>query len=141
MSPVGQYCIITPPFPTLSLIMKYLFLMCLVRLEHKNLPFVAINIVDLLSCIRIFFLISQECAISQETKDLLHKAGAIRTMVAAARRTLPKATKQTQVAVAAVLLRSMARRTKESSSHRRSVLGGNGNAICQRSIGTDRRRR
>ena len=82
----------------------------------------------------------KECAISQETKDLLHKAGEIRTMVAAVIRTLLKATKQTQVVVAAVLLRSMARRTQESSSHRRSVLGGKGNAICQRSIGTDRRR-
>ena len=84
---------------------------------------------------------AQECEISQETKDMLHKAGAIRTMVAAARRTLPKATKQTQVAVAALLLRSMARRTQESSSHRRSVLGGKGNAICPRSIRTDIRRR
>ena len=55
---------------------------------------------------------AQECAISQETKDLLHKAWVIRTMVAAARRTLPKATKQTQVAVEAVLLRSMARRNQ-----------------------------
>ena len=36
---------------------------------------------------------AEECAISQETKDLLHKAGAIRTIVAAARRTLLKATK------------------------------------------------
>ena len=78
---------------------------------------------------------------SQETKDLLHKAGAIRTMVAEARKTLPKATKQTQVAVAALLLRSMARRTQESSSHRRSLLGGKGNTIFPRSIRTDRRLR
>ena len=84
---------------------------------------------------------AQECAISQETKDLLHKAREIRTMVAAARRTLPKATTQTQVAVAAVLLMLMARRTQESSSHRRSVLVGKGNAIRPRSIRTDRRRR
>ena len=84
---------------------------------------------------------AQECAISKQTKDLLHKAGAIRKMVAAARRTLPKATNQTHVAVAAVLLRSMARQTQESSSHRSSVLGGKGNAICPRSIRTDRRRR
>ena len=84
---------------------------------------------------------AQECAISQETKYLLHKAGVIRTMVAASRRTLPKATRKTQVAVAALLLRSMARRTQESSSHRRSVLGGKGNAICPRIIRTDRRRR
>ena len=83
---------------------------------------------------------AQECAILQETKDLLHKARAIRTMVAVARRTLPKVTKQTQVAVAAVLLRSMARRTQESSSHRRSVLGGKGNAICQRSTRTRKRK-
>ena len=73
---------------------------------------------------------AQECAISQETKDLLHKSGEIRTMVAAARRTLPKATRQTHVAVAALLVRSMARLTQESSSHRRIVLGGKGNAIC-----------
>ena len=84
---------------------------------------------------------AHECEISQETKELLHKAGSIRTMVAAVRRTLPEATRQTQVAVAALLLRSMARRTQELSSHRRSVLGGKGNAIRPRSIRTDRRRR
>ena len=72
---------------------------------------------------------------------MLHKAGAIRTMAAAERRTLHKATRQTQVAVAALLLGSMARRAQESSSHRRSVLGGKGNAIRPRSIRTDRRRR
>ena len=84
---------------------------------------------------------SQECELSTEAKELLRKAGTIRTLVSITKKSLPKATRKTQAAVAALLLRSMARRTTKSSSHRRSVLGGKGNVICQRSIGTDRRRR
>ena len=44
------------------LIMKYLFLICLVRLVHENLPLDATRMVDLLSCIRTFFLTSKPCA-------------------------------------------------------------------------------
>ena len=72
---------------------------------------------------------AQECAISQEAQDLLHKAGALRTLMAATKKSLPNAKRKTQVAVAALLLHSMTKRTKRSSSHRRSVLGDKGNAL------------
>ena len=72
---------------------------------------------------------AQECAISQEAQDLLHKAVALRTLVAATKKSLTNATRKTQVAVAALLLHSMTKRTKRSSSHRRSVLGDKGNAL------------
>ena len=72
---------------------------------------------------------AQECAISQETQDLLHKAGALRTLMAATKKSLPNATRKTQVAVAALLLHSMTKRTGRPSSHRRSVLGDKGNAL------------
>ena len=71
----------------------------------------------------------QECAIWQETKDLLHKAGAIRKLVAATRKSLPNAKRKTQAAVAALLLQSMAKQNKRLSSNCRSVLGGKGNAL------------
>ena len=72
---------------------------------------------------------AQECAISQEAQDLLHKAGAMRTLMTSTKKSLPNATRKTQVAVAALLLQSMIKRTKQSSSHRRSVLGDKGNAL------------
>ena len=73
---------------------------------------------------------AQECAISQEAKDVLHKAGALRTLMGATRKSLPNATREMQVAVATLLLELMAKQTKRSSSHRRSVLGGKDNALC-----------
>ena len=70
---------------------------------------------------------AQECGISDENKELLHKAGAICTLMAATKNSIPTATRNTQTAVAALLLlKSMARGTQKSSSHRRSVLGDKG---------------
>ena len=85
---------------------------------------------------------SQECAtiVSEETKKRLAKAGAFRKVMAVTIAGLPNATRKTQVAVDALVLKTMARRTDKSSSHHRSVLGGKGNAIRPRSIGTYRRR-
>ena len=83
---------------------------------------------------------SQECAttVSEETKNMLAKAGAFRKVMAVAQAGLPNATRKTQVAVAALVIKTMAIRTGNFSSHRRSVLGGKGNAI---SMWIDRRRR
>ena len=85
----------------------------------------------------------QECAttVSEETEKMLAKAGAFRKVMAVTQTGLPNDTRKTQVVVAALLLKTMARRTDKSSSHCRSVLGGKGNAIRPRSIRTDRRRR
>ena len=67
---------------------------------------------------------TQECVISDENKELLHKAGAIRTLMAAKKQGLSTSTKNTQAAVAALIfMKSMVRGTSKSSSHRRSVLG------------------
>ena len=67
---------------------------------------------------------AQECGISDKNKELIRKAGAICTLMAATKQSLPKATRNTQTAVAALpLLKSMMRGTSNSSSHRRSVLG------------------
>ena len=86
---------------------------------------------------------SQECAttVSEETKQMLEKDGAFRKVMAVAQSGLPNATRKTQVAVVALVLKSMARQTDKSSSHIRIVLGGKGNAIRPRSIRTDRQRR
>ena len=86
---------------------------------------------------------SQECAttVSEETKKMLAKAGAFRKVMAVAKAGLPNAIRKTQVAVAALVLKTMARQTYKSSSHRRNVLGGKENAICPRSMWKDRRRR
>ena len=46
---------------------------------------------------------AEECAISQEAQDLLHKAGALSTLVAATKKSLPNTTRKTQVAMAALL--------------------------------------
>ena len=74
---------------------------------------------------------TQECAISDENKELLHKAGAIRTLMAAEKQGLPTSTQNTQAAVAALIfMKSMVRGTGMSSSHRRSVLGDKGCALC-----------
>ena len=65
---------------------------------------------------------AQECGVSDETKEVLRKAGAIRTLLAATTTGLPDVHRNTQAAVAAlILMKSMARGT-QSSSHRRSVL-------------------
>ena len=67
---------------------------------------------------------TQECAISDENKELLHKAGAIHTLMAAKKQGLHTSTQNTQAAVAALIfMKSMVRGTGMSSSHRRSVLG------------------
>ena len=47
---------------------------------------------------------AQECKISDENRELLRKAGAIRTLMAATKTSIPKATRNTQAAVAALLL-------------------------------------
>ena len=73
---------------------------------------------------------TQECAISNENKELLHKAGAIRTLMAAKKQGLPTSTQNTQAVVAALIfMKSMVRGTGMSSSHRRSVLGDKGCAL------------
>ena len=86
---------------------------------------------------------SKECAttVSEETKKMLAKAGAFRKVVAVTQAGIPNATRKTQVAVAVLVPKTMAIRTDKSLSHRRSVLGGKGKAICPRSIQKDRRRR
>ena len=66
---------------------------------------------------------AQECKISDKNRELLRKSGAICTLMAATKTSIPKATMNTQTAVAALLLlKLMARRTQKSSSHRRSVV-------------------
>eukprot|EP00957_Ditylum_brightwellii_P129573 9883102-Ditylum_brightwellii.AAC.1 len=63
---------------------------------------------------------AQECRISDETREVLRKAGAIRTLLAATKTSLPGVQRNMQAAVAALLLmKSMARGTQESPSHRR----------------------
>ena len=82
---------------------------------------------------------AQECGISDENKELLHKAGAICTLMAAAKNSLPIATRNTQIAVAALLLlKLMARGTQKSTSHRRSVLRDKGFALRTVGKGTYR---
>ena len=82
---------------------------------------------------------SQECAttVSEETKKMLAKSGAFRKVMEITQAGLTNATRKMQVAVAALVLKTMARQTDKSSSHRRSVLGGKGKAICPRSIQID----
>ena len=86
---------------------------------------------------------SQECAttVSEETKNIPDKSGAFHKLMTFTQAGLPNATRGTHVAVAALVLKTMARQTDKSSSHRRSALGGKENAIRPRSIRTDRRRR
>ena len=86
---------------------------------------------------------SQECAttVSEETEKMLAKAGAFRKVITFTQAGLHNATRKTQIAVATLVLKTVARRTDKSSSHCRSVLGGKGNSIHPRSIRTDRRRR
>ena len=86
---------------------------------------------------------SKECAttVSKETKKMLAKAGAFRKVMAFTQAGLPNVTRKTQVAVAALVLKTMARQTDNSSSHCRSVLGGKGNDMRLMSIRIYRRRR
>ena len=73
---------------------------------------------------------TQKCRIFDENKELLHKAGAICTLIAATKQSLPTATRNTQAAVAVLLLmKLMVRGTSKSSSHCRSVLGDKGCAL------------
>ena len=67
---------------------------------------------------------SQECAttVSEETKKMLAKSGAFCKVMAVTQAGLPNDTRKTQVAVAALVLEMMVRRTDNSSSHRSSVL-------------------
>ena len=78
----------------------------------------------------------QECALPTEAEELLRKAGTIRAVVSMARKSLPTASRKTQAAVAALLIRSMVSRTTKSSSHRRSVLGDKGSALDTGEKGT-----
>ena len=82
---------------------------------------------------------SQECVttVSEETKKILVKAGAFRKVMAVTQYGLPNATRKTQVAGAALVLKTMVRRTDKSSSHCRSVLVLKRNAIRPRSIRID----
>ena len=72
---------------------------------------------------------------------MLAKAGAFCKVMAVTQAGLHNDTRKTQVAVAALVLKTMARLIDKSSSHRRSVLGGKVNSIRPRSIQTDRQRR
>ena len=73
---------------------------------------------------------TQECAISDENKELLHKAGAIRTLMAAKKQGLSTSTKNTQTAVVAqIFMKLMVRGIGTSSSHHRSLLGDKGCAL------------
>eukprot|EP00957_Ditylum_brightwellii_P001792 137642-Ditylum_brightwellii.AAC.1 len=79
---------------------------------------------------------AQECRISDETRKVLRKAGAICTLLAATKTVLPDVQRNTQAAVAALLLiKLIARGTQEPSSHCRSVLGDKGCAL--RTVGKD----
>eukprot|EP00957_Ditylum_brightwellii_P026115 1974560-Ditylum_brightwellii.AAC.1 len=70
---------------------------------------------------------AQECGISDETREVLRKAGVIRTLLAATKTSLPDVQRNTQTTVAQLLLTNpMVRGTQESSSHCRSVLGDKG---------------
>eukprot|EP00957_Ditylum_brightwellii_P199072 15175030-Ditylum_brightwellii.AAC.1 len=63
---------------------------------------------------------AQECGISNKTREVLRKAGAICTLLAATKNSLPDVQRNTQAAVAAlILMKLMARGTQESPSHRR----------------------
>ena len=74
---------------------------------------------------------SQECGINDEAKEVLRKAGEICTPLAATKTGLPDVQRKMQAAVAALIfMKSMARGTQESSSHRRSVLGDKGYTLC-----------
>ena len=73
---------------------------------------------------------TQECGISDENKELLHKAGAICTLMTTKKQGLSTTTRNTQAAVAALLfMKLMVRGTSKSSSHCRSVLGDKGCAL------------
>ena len=82
---------------------------------------------------------AQECGISDENKELLHKTGTIRTLMAAKEQGLSTSTKNTQAAVAALIfMKLMVRGTGTSSSHRRSVLGDKSCALRTVDKGTSR---
>ena len=84
-------------------------------------------------------LLSHECAyhVSVEDKSLLTKAGDIVKVLKVNHNKLPNTTKKTQAAVAALLFnRTMAQRTRESSSHRRSILGDKGKPLRSGDKGT-----
>ena len=72
---------------------------------------------------------------------MLTKAVEFLKVMAVTQDGINNATRKMQAAVATLVLKTVAGRTDKSSSHRRSVLGGKGNAIRPRSIQTDRRRR
>eukprot|EP00957_Ditylum_brightwellii_P073524 5586781-Ditylum_brightwellii.AAC.1 len=82
---------------------------------------------------------AQECGISNETREVLCKARAIRTLLAATKNSLLDVQRNTQAAVTAlILMKSMVRGTQESLSHRRSVLGDKGYADLLETRMTDR---
>eukprot|EP00957_Ditylum_brightwellii_P164992 12562006-Ditylum_brightwellii.AAC.1 len=74
---------------------------------------------------------AQECMISDETREVLYKAEAILTLMAVTKTSLPEVQRNTQAAIAALLLiKLMARGTQESPSHCRGVLGDKGYTLC-----------
>eukprot|EP00957_Ditylum_brightwellii_P070882 5387178-Ditylum_brightwellii.AAC.1 len=61
---------------------------------------------------------AQECGISDETREVLPKAGAICTLLAATKTNFPDVQRNMRAAVAALLLMKLiARGTQESPSH------------------------
>ena len=73
---------------------------------------------------------------SDETKEVLYKAGAMHTLLAVTKTVLPEAKRNMQAAVAALLLlKLMSRGTHKSSSHHRSVLRDKGCTLCTVSKG------
>eukprot|EP00957_Ditylum_brightwellii_P169904 12932395-Ditylum_brightwellii.AAC.1 len=61
---------------------------------------------------------AQECKISNETREALRKAESIHTLLVVTKTSLPDVQKNTQAAVAAlILMKLMARGTQESPSH------------------------
>eukprot|EP00957_Ditylum_brightwellii_P106202 8102369-Ditylum_brightwellii.AAC.1 len=83
---------------------------------------------------------AQECRISDKTREVLHKAVAICTLLAATKTSLPDVQRNMQAAVAVlILMKSMTRGTQKLPSHCRSVLGDKGYASPLERRMTDRR--
>lgn len=73
-----------------------------------------------------------KCGVSDDKKEILQKAGEIRDLLAMSKTITPPATRNTQTAVAALLLMKLMTKRTESSSHCRSVLEDKG--FAQRTV-------
>ena len=69
---------------------------------------------------------AQEYGDSDDKKEILRKAGSIHNILARAKTITPHTTRNTQTAVAALLLMKLMTKRTESSSHCRSVMEGKG---------------